>query len=546
MGIALRNASYSPNIKERMDHSAALFDDAGRLLAQAEHIPVHLGSLPWGLANTISYCARKGMEFEKGSMVAVNNPYIAGTHLNDVTVVGPIYHGGEIVGFAANKAHHSDLGGFAPGSISMAPRTLLEEGFVTDPVYLMKKGDFVSGTLAAFSSCSRTPRERLGDLRAQVAANVTGTRRVLQLIDKYGVNAFRGAAEASFRYAARMTNIRLRTIGRGEFSAEDFLENQDGTDVTLRAKVTISDDGVEVDYTGTQDQVDSPLNAVFGVTLSGVYFVVRSLTGDDIPTNHGAFENIKVFAPEGSLLNPTYPHPVGAGNVETSQRNADVLFRAFAKAVPKMCPAASGGSMNNVMVGGADWAFYETIGVGLGGHEGMDGIDGIQSNMTNTMNTPVEEIERTLPVLVTRYEFREDSSGAGKFRGGNGIVRAYRSLDRSATFTVVSERERHSPWGLLGGDDGASTRVMLVRAGRARRVPSKGIYQLRKGDEIQINTAGGGGYGNPEERSEVRIREDLADGLTSRINAVRQYGHRALAGRKRSKTNMGETASITL
>lgn len=524
MGIALRNASYSPNIKERMDHSAALFDDAGRLLAQAEHIPVHLGSLPWGLANTISYCARKGMEFEKGSMVAVNNPYIAGTHLNDVTVVGPIYHGGEIVGFAANKAHHSDLGGFAPGSISMAPRTLLEEGFVTDPVYLMKKGDFVSGTLAAFSSSSRTPRERLGDLRAQVAANVTGTRRVLQLIDKYGVNAFRGAAEASFRYAARMTNIRLRTIGRGEFSAEDFLENQDGTDVTLRAKVTISDDGVEVDYTGTQDQVDSPLNAVFGVTLSGVYFVVRSLTGDDIPTNHGAFENIKVFAPEGSLLNPTYPHPVGAGNVETSQRNADVLFRAFAKAVPKMCPAASGGSMNNVMVGGADWAFYETIGVGLGGHEGMDGIDGIQSNMTNTMNTPVEELERSYPLMMTKYEFRPNSAGAGEFRGGSGIVRAFRMLSEDITFSVLADRESHPPWGLEGGLPGVTTEVVVRRGRVASRVPAKSTMVLHRGDEVELRTAGGGGYGKPSKRPRSMVMEDVNDGLLSAAVARRQYG----------------------
>lgn len=533
MGIALRNASYSPNIKERMDHSAALFDDRSRLLAQAEHIPVHLGSLPWGLANTIAYCRKAGIELEDGSMVVVNNPYIAGTHLNDVTVVGPVYHNGAILGFAANKAHHSDLGGVVPGSISIDSRTLFEEGFVTDPVYLVRKGEFVQETLSSFSSNSRMPRERLGDLRAQVAANVTGSRRILQLVEKYGVGTFREAAEESFRYAAKMTNLRLAGMRKGAFSAQDCLENPDGSDITLKAKVTISDTGVEVDYTGTHPQVESPLNAVFGVTISGVYFVIRTLAGDDIPANHGAFANIKVFAPEGSLLNPTYPHPVGAGNVETSQRNADLLFRAFSKAIPKRCPAAGGGSMNNVMIGGVNWAFYETIGVGLGGKAGMDGIDGIQSNMTNTMNTPIEEIERTLPIMLTRYELREDSSGPGEFRGGNGIIRAYRSLDASTTFTIVSERERHAPWGLLGGGEGAKMKAVLLRGGRARRIPNKGTYVLGKGDEIQIHTAGGGGYGSPGKRSRDRISGDLSDHLISRDQARLDYEYTAKPRRRR-------------
>jgi N-methylhydantoinase B len=524
MGIALRNASYSPNIKERMDHSAALFDNEGRLLAQAEHIPVHLGSLPWGLSNALSYCDNSGLELEAGCMVVVNNPYIAGTHLNDVTVVGPIYRGSTLVGFAANKAHHSDLGGIAPGSISMGSRQLSEEGFVTDPIYLVRRGEFERKTLEAFSSHSRMPRERLGDLRAQVAANVTGTRRVLRLIEKYGLTSFREAASQAFLYAAKMTSLRLASMKRGSFQAQDFLEAPDGRDLVLRARVTISREGIVVDYTGTNPQVESPLNAVYGVTLSGVYFVVRTLAGDDIPANHGAFASIRVIAPEGCLLNPTYPHPVGGGNVETSQRNADLLFKALSKAVPKKCPAASGGSMNNVMAGGPSWAFYETIGVGLGAKAGLDGIDGIQSNMTNTMNTPVEEVERGLPLMVTRYEFREDSSGPGEFRGGSGIIRRYRSLNPSATFTILSERERHSPWGLFGGGDGARTKVVLVRRGSAKRVPSKGTYVLHEGDEIEIHTAGGGGYGRPSDRRAEEIRRDLDDDLISRSYAKQYYG----------------------
>jgi len=285
-----------------------------------------------------------------------------------------------------------------------------------------------------------------------------------------------------------------------------------------------------VDYSGTHEQVEYPLNAVFGVTLSGVYFVIRALTGDDIPANHGAFSSIRVSAPERSILNPSYPHPVGGGNVETSQRNADVVFRALSQAMPERCPAASGGSMNNVMVGGWNWAFYETIAVGLGAKRGMDGIDGIQCNMTNTMNTPIEEIERTLPMQVTRYEFREDSSGPGEFRGGNGIVREFMMLDRSTTFTILSERERHAPWGLDGGGEGARTKAILISGGRARRVPNKGTYTLKRGDRIQVKTAGGGGYGRPKARSQESVEDDLADGLISRAHAARYYRR---SGRRR-------------
>jgi N-methylhydantoinase B len=530
MGIALRNASYSPNIKERMDHSAALFDDQGRLLAQAEHIPVHLGSLPWGLANTLAYCRDNGVELEDGSMVAVNNPYIAGTHLNDVTVVSPVFHGGSIVGFAANKAHHSDVGGGVPGSISIGAKTLFEEGFIINPVHLMLRGEFVHETLSTFSSNSRTPRERLGDLRAQAAANVTGARRMVQVIEKYGLESFREAAEESFRYSETMMKARLASLRNGTFTARDCLEHPSGADITLKVKVVTSNSKISVDYEGTDRQVEYPLNAVFGVTISGVYFVIRTLTGDDIPANHGAFSPIEVTAPEGSLLNPVYPHPVGGGNVETSQRNADLVFRALSKAAPGRCPAASGGSMNNVMMGGREWAFYETIAVGLGAKRGMDGIDGIQCNMTNTMNTPIEEIERTMPIMLTRYEFRENSAGPGEYRGGNGVVRAFRALDESTTFTILSERERHSPWGLSGGGAGAKMRAVLVRDGRERTIPNKGTYSLGRGDEVVLYTAGGGGYGNPRRRSRARLEEDLADGLITRGLAAKQYRYRVKPG----------------
>jgi len=540
MGLALRNSAYSPNIKERMDHSAAVFDARGRLLAQAEHIPVHLGSLPWGLKNLIEHCRREGPALEEGSMVVTNNPYVSGTHLNDVTVAAPIHYRGELVAFAVNKAHHSDVGGRAPGSISMDATTLLEEGFVLEPSYLWRNRGFVQETVERFAGASRTPIERRGDLRAQLAANVTGARRIVELISKYGLETFEQAARHAFRHSQSLMKKRISRFRRGIFSAWDFLEGPGGEELSLRAKVTISGLGIDVDYSGTHPQVDYPLNAVFGVTISGVYFVLRALTGDDVPANHGAFSPIRVRAPPGTILNPTFPHPVGGGNVETSQRNADVVFRALASAAPRRVPAASGGSMNNVMIGGigrdSAWVFYETIGVGLGGSRAMDGVDGIQSNMTNTMNTPIEEIERSLPIMMTKYEFRPDSSGPGTHRGGSGLVRSYRMLRDLTTFTVLADRGRHSPWGLNGGEGGTRTEVLLRRGSRWSRIPCKSTVTLDAGGEVEVRTAGGGGFGRAAGRRRLDVLRDLENGLLTPAQALRDYGVRTKRRGMRSQT----------
>ena len=531
MGLALRNAAYSPNIKERMDHSAAIFDAKGRLLAQAEHIPVHLGSLPWGLKNLVGLCSREGPDFEEGSMVMANDPYVCGTHLNDVTVVCPIYSSGRLVAFAANKAHHADVGGAVPGSISMKSKTLYEEGFVVEPTRLTRRGEFVPGAVDAFSAASRTPAERRGDLRAQVAANLTGQRRVLGLVSKHGRDAFARSGEFSFAHSEAMMRKRLALLRQGTFRASEVLEGADGSELHLRAAVVVGHGRVSVDYAGTDPQVDYPLNSVFGVTLSGVYFVIRTLTGDDIPANHGAFVPVQVRAPPGTVVNPTSPHPVGGGNVETSQRNADLIYHALSRAATGLVPAAAGGSMNNVMLGGrhreSQWAFYETIGVGLGGRRGQDGIDGIQCNMTNTMNTPVEEMERSLPLMITKYELRPDSSGAGEFRGGTGLIRRYRMLAPRTTFTILAERELRAPWGLLGGGPGGHTKVALIKGGRESRVPSKSTLMLERGDEVEVRTAGGGGYGRPSRRPRSSVRRDLDDGLLTPAKAKRDYGFRS-------------------
>src|SRR5438477_611151 len=357
----------------------------------------------------------------------------------------------------------------------------------------------------------------MGDLKAQTAANITGERRVLELVSKHGRKLFRQACAELLRKTELLMRLKISTIPSGTYQAQDYLEDPDGHDIRLQVTLTISKERLEVDYTGTDNQVSNPLNAVYGVTLSGVYYVTRTLTGDDVPANHGAFAPITIHAPEGTILNPTFPHPVAGGNVETSQRNADLLFRTFSKAIPSKVPADSGGSMNNVMMGGTykgrDWAFYETIGVGLGARIDADGIDGIQANMTNTMNTPIEEIERSYPLLIKQYELRPNSSGSGRHRGGTGIVRSYQALTDNITVTVLADRGRNSPRGLFGGGPGARTEVNLYHTARGKarkiRLPVKVTIVLRKGDVIEIRTAGGGGYGKPEKREGARIKGAL-------------------------------------
>lgn len=527
MGIALRNAAYSPNIKERMDHSAAIFDDEGRLIAQAEHIPVHLGSLPWGIKKTMEYLEKEGIEWEEKSMIVLNNPYIAGTHLNDITVIRPVFYGKKLVAFVANKAHHSDIGGKVPGSISFDAKSIFEEGLVLDPVFLIKNDEFQHDILSIISSNSRNPYERLGDIKAQVAANYTGEKRILEVIDKYGLEKFKESNLLAFEYGEKVFLSKIEKIEKGTYEAIDYIEKPDYTNLKLQVKIEILKNRIKVDYEGTDKQVDIPLNAVLGVTISGVHFVFKTLLGEDLPLNYGAFKNIEIIVPSGTILNPEFPYPVAGGNVETSQRNADVLYLAMSKAMPEIVPAASGGSMNNVMIGGIykgkTWAFYETIGVGLGGRYGMDGTDGIQANMTNTMNTPIEDFERNFPIIMRKYEFRVDSSGAGKYRGGSGIIRSYVALENGMYFTILADRGKNKPWGLFGGKEGENTVVLMCKNKRIKRVNTKCALILNKDEWIEIRTAGGGGYGNPNERDVEKIHEDLLNGIITKSYIRKNY-----------------------
>ncbi|MDP8011376.1 MAG: hydantoinase B/oxoprolinase family protein [Thermoplasmata archaeon] len=530
MGIALRNSAYSPNIKERMDHSTAIFDSKGELIAQAEHIPVHLGSLPLGLKNTLSYFEKENIEIEENSMIIVNNPYIAGTHLNDVTLIRPVFYNNKIVAYSTNKAHHSDVGGKVPGSISIDAKTIYEEGLIIDPVFIMKKNEFQTDIIKIFSSNSRDKYERIGDLKAQVAANLTGEKRILDIIKKYGIESFYQANQDSIDYAEIMFKKKLERIEKGNFCAEDYLENFDGSDIKIKVKISIMENKIIVDYSGTDGQLEIPLNAVIGVTISGVYYVFRTLLGENIPLNEGSFKLIEIYVPEGTILNPRFPAPVAGGNVETSQRNADVLFLAMSKSMPEIVPAASGGSMNNVMIGGnynKVWSFYETVGVGLGAKKGKDGVDGIQANMTNTMNTPIEEIERKYPILIKRYEFRKDSSGAGEFRGGSGLIRSYEILENNIIFTILSERGRHRPWGLFGGLPGKATEIIVKKGNFVKKMSVKMTVELNKNDFVEIRTAGGGGYGDTEKRNSEKIHYDLENNFISKAYYEKYYNKKS-------------------
>jgi N-methylhydantoinase B len=531
MGIAVRDAAYSPNIKERLDHSCALFDRQARLIAQAEHIPVHLGSLPWGLRTSLAWLRERGRAPRRGEMIVVNDPYLSGTHLNDVTVVRGIFWDDRLVGYAANKAHHTDVGGAAPGSMPPDARDLFAEGVVFTPTLLMRDDLVVDETVELLMANSRMPHQRAGDLRAQVAGNVVGERRFLELVERYGIDAVEAAFEKALDDGERRTRAALRELPDGSVTHEDVIEDERGEpSIVLRVRLEKRGDSLVLDYAGTAPQTVLPLNSVYGVTLSGAYYAVRAVTGPRIPMNDGSFRAIEVRVPEGTILNPRRPAPVSGGNVETSMRNADLVLGALARLAPGRVPAQSGGSMNNVTIGGRDgagasWAFYETNGCGMGARPGADGIDAIHAHMTNTLNTPIEAIERTLPLLVTTYEFNDRSAGQGTFRGGSGLVRGFSLRAGSATMSLMAERHVVRPRGVDGGGDGGcGSHTFAGAGGEVRELPAKTIVTLQPGDEVVIRTAGGGGYGPVAERSPAANARDRADGIATIGESPRPRG----------------------
>ena len=490
MGGVLRRTSLSPNIKERADCSAAVFTASGEMLAQAEHIPVHLGSMPESVAACI-----KRFEPVPGAQYAVNDPYEGGTHLNDLTIVAPVFAAGVHVAWVANRAHHADVGGEAPGSMPVGATTLDQEGHRVPPMLAAREGSWLDAFVSPFVAASRTPRERRGDLDAQMGSNAVAVRRLVELVEREGLDDYRNVTTALLDYGQRRMEAALASLPDGSYAFEDFMELDDH-DVAIRATVTIDAGSMMADFSGSDPQVESNINAVQAVTRSCLYYAVRVATDSTIPANGGCYRPLELHTPSGSIVDAEPPAAVAAGNVETSQRIADVLLGALAQAAPERIPAASQGTMNNVLVGNDEFAYYETVAGGQGARPGRDGQSGIQTGMTNTQNTPIEALHTHYPFRVTGYTLRRGSGGVGSFRGGDGIRRELR-FDVPATLSLIGDRRRNAPWPLAGGGPGAVGEDWLIRAsGSEERLPGKVTVNVEPGDRLIVLTPGGGGWGS--------------------------------------------------
>jgi N-methylhydantoinase B len=490
MGAVLIRGSYSSNIKERRDCSTALFDARGRMVAQAEHIPVHLGAMPEAVAAIM----RRGPE--PGDVFAINDPYSGGTHLPDITLVSPVAPGGEIIGYAVTRAHHSDVGGMRPGSMPSDSREIFQEGVIIPPVRLVRGGEYVEDVLELLLANVRTPDLRRGDLRAQIAANNIAEERVGELIERRGEETVLAAFEEVLSYTERRTREAVRALPDGEREAEDFMEGDGITDedIPIKATVSIEGDSITIDFAGTADSVRGNVNCPLPVTRSACYFALRVLLPKDIPANAGTYAPLEIEAPEGSLVNARYPAAVVAGNVETSNRIADAVLAAFSGFAPEAVPAQGQGTMNNTIIGGPGWTYYETIGGGQGASAGGPGPSGVHVGMSNTLNTPVEAFELEYPMRVERYELLYGSGGRGEHRGGDGIVRSVRVLE-PASLSLLTDRRRHAPRGIEGGEPGEVGKNLL----NDEELPPKVSRDLEEGDVVTVRTPGGGGYGRVEE-----------------------------------------------
>lgn len=495
MGAVLRLSALSPNIKDRLDFSCAIFDARGQLCAQAAHIPVHLGSMAYAMADLVT-----GRDWQPGDLLVVNDPYLGGTHLPDVTVVAPVFHGASLIGFSVTRAHHANIGAHSPGSMPVST-SLEEEGIVIAPAWLKRAGVWqiplcrhLAG-LDAGGDDRALPEEnrRFADFAAQASACEAGARRLAELAGQQAdlVAAF----DALNNYGEKRARARIGSLPDGCYRFHDYMDDdgQGQQDIRIAVTLTIAGERASLDFTGTADQVTGNINCPLSVAAAAVYYCFRCLMDDDVPACAGLFRPISLSAPAGSLLNARRPAAVAAGNVETSSRVVDVVLGALAQAAPQAIPAASQGTMNNVAMGAAGedgWDYYETMAGGTGAHAGGPGLSAVHSHMTNTLNTPIESLETHYPLRVLRYQLRHGSGGEGRYRGGDGLIRELAFLG-PASFTLLTERRRYRPWGLAGGGDG--------RAGENRLnntlLPPKYTGEARAGDRLWIASPGGGGYG---------------------------------------------------
>ncbi|MBI4444768.1 MAG: hydantoinase B/oxoprolinase family protein [Acidobacteria bacterium] len=499
MGTVLKRTAYSPNIKERRDYSCAVFDGEGELVSMGDHMPVHLGSMPLSVR-----AALKEESFSPGDIVILNDPFSGGTHLPDLTLIAPVFERasrGKPIFYVACRAHHSDVGGMAPGSMPVS-EDIFQEGLRIPPLKLYRLGKLNRELLGLLLANVRTPTERQGDLAGQVGALKVGEKSLLEIVERNGREEILLYLDALKSYAERMVRSFLESMPEGTYEAEDYLDD-DGVgqqSIKIFVSLQIQGDHLKVDFTGSDSQARGSVNAVYAITYSAVYYVLRCLVDPDTPANEGLMRAVEVVAPLRSVVNAEYPSATAGGNVETSQRIVDVLLKALSQALPGRIAAASSGTMNNLCIGGRHpvtgqvFSYYETIGGGMGGGPQGRGDSGIHTHMTNSLNTPIEALEPYLPIRVREYRLRSNSGGGGRHRGGNGIVRCLEALS-DCRVTILSERRKHAPYGLEGGRAGRKGLNFLVIRGKRRKLPGKISLSISPGDWIYIETPGGGGWG---------------------------------------------------
>ena len=493
MGAVLRRSAFSPNIRDRLDYSCAIFDASGELCAQAAHIPVHLGSMAHAMQEIVT-C----LEWCDGDLVIVNDPFLGGTHLPDITMISPLFVERELLGFVVNRAHHADIGAKSPGSMPVSA-TLEEEGIVIPPTYLLREDKVQQPFYRELLSRLRNPLWSQGDFEAQISANRAGLKRLSDWIMQLGIKQYRTGLQALNRYAEQLAAAALKQIPDGCYRFVDVMDDdgQGNRELSIAVAITVNAGKIAVDFTGTAPQTIGNINCPLSVAAAGVYYLFRTLMPPQTPAAAGSFRAITITAPEGCLLNAQRPAAVAAGNVETSTRVVDVVMGALAQVIPQQMAAASHGSMNNLAMGGVTaegehWDYYETMGGGMGANSQYVGSSAIQTHMTNTLNTPIEVLEMTTPLRMTCYQVRRGSGGEGQHRGGDGVVRGFHFL-QPTTVTLLTERRTSMPWGLSGGAPGAQGENRLDDL----RLSSKCTVEVKRGEELTISTPGGGGFGLP-------------------------------------------------
>ena len=527
MGIALKKSSYSPNIKTREDHTCSLFNAGMEMVAQTAHQIGHLGAFPYILKNMMK--EHRFEDLRQGDILVVNDPYRGGTHLPDIIMVSPVFCGERFWGFVANLAHHSDVGGMAPGSVPGNSTEIFQEGIRIPSVKLFQAGVLQEDLLKMILANVRTPKERKGDLQAQIAANNLAIRRLLELIDRYGFDELALYAAETINYAERRMRAAIAKLHDGVYTGVDYLDDDGITDEPVKIAVTVRKEGseIEFDLSESAPQRMGPTNCTSAMALSLIMYTLRCLTDPEIPQSEGCYRPVKLTIPEGKALNCKFPAAV-AGGWEISRRTIDAVSRAFLQALPDRVPAGSSGAMNQITFGGkfpgrdSRFAYYETNGGGFGARPDKDGMDGVHS-VSNTKNTPVEELELFYPVFIRRYALREDSEGPGRFRGGLGMIREIQFLT-DAGFAIMSDRQKFKPWGVGGGGEAAGTEYFLISGPEKIPLKTKTTGWAEPGDTLVMHSSGGGGYGDPRKRSREMIRRDLEDGKISPERARKVYG----------------------